>query len=76
MVRGKIEIQSRITLDNTDEEKSTLGLIYTPGVAYIATEISKNKELYAMELEYLAWVTLDQKVHYQLWKENLFYSRY
>jgi malate dehydrogenase (oxaloacetate-decarboxylating) len=45
MVRGKIEIQSRITLDNTDEEKSTLGLIYTPGVAYIATEISKNKEL-------------------------------
>ena len=45
MVRGKIEIQSRITLDNTDEEKSTLGLIYTPGVAYIATEISKNKQL-------------------------------
>lgn len=45
MVRGKIEIQSRITLDNTDEEKSTLGLIYTPGVAYIAREISKNKEL-------------------------------
>ena len=45
MVRGKIEIQSRITLDNTVEEKSTLGLIYTPGVAYIATEISKNKEL-------------------------------
>jgi malate dehydrogenase (oxaloacetate-decarboxylating) len=45
MVRGKIEIQSRITLDNTDEEKSNLGLIYTPGVAYIATEISKNKEL-------------------------------
>ncbi|HEX2067653.1 MAG TPA: NADP-dependent malic enzyme, partial [Nitrososphaeraceae archaeon] len=34
-----------ITLDNTDEEKSNLGLIYTPGVAYIATEISKNKEL-------------------------------
>ena len=45
MVRGKIEIQSRITLDNTVEEKSTLGLIYTPGVAYIAREISKNKEL-------------------------------
>ncbi len=45
MVRGKIEIHSRITLDNTDEEKSTLGLIYTPGVAHIATEISKNKEL-------------------------------
>jgi malate dehydrogenase (oxaloacetate-decarboxylating) len=45
MVRGKIEIQSRITLDNTVEEKSTLGLIYTPGVAYIAREISKNGEL-------------------------------
>ena len=45
MVRGKIEIQNRVTLDNTVEEKSTLGLIYTPGVAYIAKEISKNKEL-------------------------------
>ena len=45
MVRGKIEIQNRVALDNTVEEKSTLGLIYTPGVAYIAKEISKNKEL-------------------------------
>ena len=45
MVKGKIEIQNRVTLDNTVEEKSTLGLIYTPGVAYIAKEISNNKEL-------------------------------
>jgi malate dehydrogenase (oxaloacetate-decarboxylating) len=45
IVRGKIEIQNRVTLDNTLEEKSTLGLIYTPGVAYIAKEISKNKAL-------------------------------
>lgn len=45
MVKGKIEIQSRVALDNTVKERSTLGLIYTPGVAYIANEISKNKEL-------------------------------
>jgi malate dehydrogenase (oxaloacetate-decarboxylating) len=45
MVKGKIEIQNRVTLDNTVEEKSTLGLIYTPGVDYIAKEISINKEI-------------------------------
>ena len=45
MVKGKIEIQNRVALDNTVKERSTLGLIYTPGVAYIAKEISKNKEL-------------------------------
>jgi malate dehydrogenase (oxaloacetate-decarboxylating) len=45
MVKGKIEIQTRVALDNTVKERSTLGLIYTPGVAYIANEISKNKEL-------------------------------
>lgn len=45
MVKGKIEIQNRVALNNTVEEKSTLGLIYTPGVAYVAKEISKNKEL-------------------------------
>lgn len=28
-----------------DEEKWTLGLVYTPGVAYVAAEISNNKEL-------------------------------
>jgi malate dehydrogenase (oxaloacetate-decarboxylating) len=46
MLKGKIEIQNRVSIDNIfDEEKGVLGLIYTPGVAYVATEISKNKEL-------------------------------
>ena len=46
MLKGKIEIQNRVSIDNIfDEERGTLGLIYTPGVAYVATEISKNKEL-------------------------------
>jgi malate dehydrogenase (oxaloacetate-decarboxylating) len=46
MLKGKIEIQNRVSIDNIfDEEKGTLGLIYTPGVAYVATEISENKEL-------------------------------
>ena len=45
LVKGKIEIQNRVALDNTVKERSTLSLIYTPGVAYIANEISKNKEL-------------------------------
>ena len=46
MLKGKIEIQNRVSIDNIfDEEKGTLGLIYTPGAAFVATEISKNKEL-------------------------------
>ena len=46
MLRGKVEIQSRISLENLfEEEKGTLGLIYTPGVAYASKEISSNKEL-------------------------------
>ena len=46
MLKGKIEIHNRVSIENAfDEEKGTLGLIYTPGVAYVATEISKNKEL-------------------------------
>src|SRR6476660_4536869 len=45
MLRGKTEIRSRVSLDNASGEKGTLGLIYTPGVAYVALEISKNKEL-------------------------------
>jgi malate dehydrogenase (oxaloacetate-decarboxylating) len=46
MLKGKIEIQSRISLENVfEEEKGTLGLIYTPGVAYASKEISNNKEL-------------------------------
>lgn len=45
MLKGKIEIRSRVTLDNSSEEKGTLGLIYTPGVAYVAQEISNRKKL-------------------------------
>jgi malate dehydrogenase (oxaloacetate-decarboxylating) len=46
MLKGKIEIQSRISIENLfEEEKGTLGLIYTPGVAYVSKEISRNKEL-------------------------------
>jgi malate dehydrogenase (oxaloacetate-decarboxylating) len=46
MLKGKIEIHNRVSIENAfDEEKGTLGLIYTPGVAYVATEISSNKEL-------------------------------
>ena len=46
MLKGKIEIQSRISIENLfEDEKGTLGLIYTPGVAYVSKEISRNKEL-------------------------------
>jgi malate dehydrogenase (oxaloacetate-decarboxylating) len=46
MLKGKIEVHNRVSVENAfDEEKGTLGLIYTPGVAYVATEISNNKEL-------------------------------
>src|SRR5438093_1271045 len=47
MLRGKIEIHNRVSIDASfgHEEIGTLGLIYTPGVASVAQEISKNKEL-------------------------------
>jgi malate dehydrogenase (oxaloacetate-decarboxylating) len=45
-IRGKIEIRNRVSLDNASgKEKGTLELIYTPGVAYVALEISNNKKL-------------------------------
>jgi malate dehydrogenase (oxaloacetate-decarboxylating) len=45
-LRGKTEIHNRFSIDaGIGEEKGTLGLIYTPGVAHVAEEISKNKEL-------------------------------
>jgi malate dehydrogenase (oxaloacetate-decarboxylating) len=45
-LRGKIEIQNRVSIGTTlGEEEGMLHLIYTPGVAYVAKEISKNKEL-------------------------------
>ena len=45
MLKGKIEIRSRVSLDNAADERGTLGLIYTPGVAYVALEISSHKKL-------------------------------
>jgi malate dehydrogenase (oxaloacetate-decarboxylating) len=47
MLKGKIEIHNRISLDNgaSKDKNDTLELIYTPGVAYVAKEVSTNKEL-------------------------------
>jgi malate dehydrogenase (oxaloacetate-decarboxylating) len=47
MLKGKIEIHNRVSLDSeTSKDKNdTLELIYTPGVAYVAKEVSTNKEL-------------------------------
>jgi malate dehydrogenase (oxaloacetate-decarboxylating) len=46
MLKGKIEINNKVSVENIfDEENGTLGLIYTPGVAYVAAEISNNKKL-------------------------------
>lgn len=46
MLKGKIEIESRISPEGVfEDEKGILGLIYTPNVAYVATEISRDKEL-------------------------------
>jgi malate dehydrogenase (oxaloacetate-decarboxylating) len=45
-LKGKIEIESRVSPETLfDEEKGILGLIYTPNVSFVATEISRNKEL-------------------------------
>jgi malate dehydrogenase (oxaloacetate-decarboxylating) len=46
MLKGKIEIQTRISPETVleDEKESVLGLIYTPNVSFVATEISNNKE--------------------------------
>ena len=50
LLRGKIEITSKISpddiFDNNDtKNQGTLTSIYTPGVAYVSDEIQKNKEL-------------------------------
>ena len=45
MLKGKIEIQSRISPEAVFEDgKGVLGLIYTPNVAYVAKEVSLDKE--------------------------------
>ena len=50
LLRGKIEITSKVSpddlFDNNDtKNQGTLTSIYTPGVAYVSDEIQKNKEL-------------------------------
>lgn len=44
-LRGKIEIVSRISPENIFDEEGLLSMIYTPNVAFVSKEISKNKEL-------------------------------
>ena len=48
ILKGKIEIHNRVSLDSDGASKDKNGileLIYTPGVAYVAKEVSNNKEL-------------------------------
>jgi malate dehydrogenase (oxaloacetate-decarboxylating) len=46
MLKGKIEIQNRVPIENIfAKENSLINLIYTPGVAYVASEIAENKDL-------------------------------
>ena len=46
MLKGKIEIHNRVSIDTPSKGKNdTLDLIYTPGVAFVAKEISTDKEL-------------------------------
>jgi malate dehydrogenase (oxaloacetate-decarboxylating) len=46
MLKGKIEIHNRVSINDISKgNNSTLDLIYTPGVAFVAKEISTDKEL-------------------------------
>ncbi|MDQ6723947.1 MAG: NADP-dependent malic enzyme [Thermoproteota archaeon] len=46
MLKGKIEIRNRISIDESYKGKNNiLDLIYTPGVAFVAKEISNDKKL-------------------------------
>lgn len=46
ILKGKIEIKSKVFTDGAlDGKNDRLSLIYTPGVAYVAQEISGNKSL-------------------------------
>jgi malate dehydrogenase (oxaloacetate-decarboxylating) len=47
MLKGKIEIHNRVSIDSSSKEgkNDTLDLIYTPGVAFVAKKISTDKEL-------------------------------
>src|SRR6476661_5509511 len=47
MLKGKIEIHNRVSLDSeaSKDKNDTLELIYTPGAAYVAKEVTTNKKL-------------------------------
>ena len=46
MLKGKIEIHNRVSIDSSSKTKNDiLDLIYTPGVAFVAKEISTDKKL-------------------------------
>jgi malate dehydrogenase (oxaloacetate-decarboxylating) len=45
MLKGKIEIHNRISIDSSKTKNDILRLIYTPGVASVAKEISTDKKL-------------------------------
>lgn len=46
MLRGKIEIQNRVPAEGIfEKEDGLINLIYTPGVAYVAKEISRDTKL-------------------------------
>jgi malic enzyme len=44
MQKESSEIHDSVSVENAFDEE-TLGLVYMPGVAYVAAEISNNKEL-------------------------------
>ena len=45
MLKGKIEIHNRVSIDSSKTKNDILDLIYTPGVASVAKEISTDKKL-------------------------------
>ena len=47
MLKGKIEIHNRVSIDSSasKDKNGTLELIYTPGVAFVAKEVGTDKEL-------------------------------
>jgi malate dehydrogenase (oxaloacetate-decarboxylating) len=46
MLKGKIEIHNRVSIDSSSKtQNDILDLIYTPGVAFVAKEISTDKKL-------------------------------
>ena len=55
ILKGKIEIKSKVADTSTDGKNDMLSLIYSPGVAYVAQEISGDKSL-AYEYTSKKWI--------------------